>query len=278
VEKRKDKVIILDYGIFMFRSIYSWRNNKQIPPEYTCLNMMTSCLKKIGVEPMDTIIVACDYGRSWRKDVDKQYKADRKEARERQTDINWEDMFKRFNELEKKIQIGTDWHVVKEWSFEADDLMAVACRYYKDKEVILVTFDADVEQLSIYDNVKIFSPLKKYKGKKGGYKHVKEPLKVLAQKIEKETADNLTNPILSKEDYEKREQIVSLLTLPEFVENRIKDIYDNLTEKEYINDNAIPYSTMRNKIATLYNNKKDIVNYEDSINYKPKKRRKKCKK
>ncbi|GAF78975.1 unnamed protein product, partial [marine sediment metagenome] len=206
---RKDKVIILDWGIFMFRSIYSWRNNKQLPPEYTCLNMMTSCLKKIGIEPMDKIIVACDYGRSWRKDVDKEYKANRKEIREKQTDIDWDDMFDKFNKLADKIQFGTDWHVVKEWRFEADDFMAVACRYFKNKEVVLVTFDQDVEQLAVYENVKIFSPLKKYKGKNGGYKYVKDPYKVLASKIEKEVSDNLNNPIVTKEDYEKREQIVS---------------------------------------------------------------------
>ncbi len=272
---RKDKVIVLDFSIFMFRAIYSWRNNKQVTPEYTALSMIASCLKKIGIEPQDQIIVACDYGRSWRKDVDKEYKANRKEAREKQTDIDWKNLFSRFNELIDKIQLGTSWHVVKEWHFEADDFMAVACRYYNDKEVVLVTFDKDVEQLAIYDNVKIFSPLKKYKGKNGGYKYVKDPYKVLASKIQKEVSDNLVNPIVTKEDYEKREEIVSLIKLPDSVEERIVSIYSNLKDKEQIDEQIMPYEIIKDRINALYNNKKDIVDYEKCINYKPRKRKKK---
>ena len=59
------------------------------------------------------------------------------------------------------------------------------------------------------------------------------------------------------------------------MEERIISIYNNLTEKEQINEAIIPYENMRNKIATLFNSKKDIIDYEDCINYVPRKRRKK---
>ena len=172
---------MIDWGIFLHRSIFSWRNRKNIPPEYTCLSMLVGCLSKVGVEPYDKIIVAVDARNSWRKDIEKMYKANRKQYREKYEDIDWKDMYARFNILLEDLDKGTDWNIIKLDRLEADDIIAVGCRYYKNKEVIIISYDKDYEQLCIYPNVKIFSPLTKK------YKIVKHPYKTLAQKIEKET-------------------------------------------------------------------------------------------
>ena len=50
-----NKVIILDWGMFLHRAIFSTLNNPQIPSTYTCLNMIISSLKKIGISPDDRI-------------------------------------------------------------------------------------------------------------------------------------------------------------------------------------------------------------------------------
>lgn len=275
----KSKVIFLDFGIFMHRAIFAWRNNKQMPPEYTCLNMMLSSLRRIGIEPQDEIIIACDKGRSWRRDVEKQYKANRKAFRDSYQDIDWKEMYRKFDELLDKINEGTDWHIVKAQNLEADDWMAVGCRYYKDAEVILVTYDADMEQLCVYDNVKVFSPIIKHKGGKGAYKVIKNPYKVLAKKIKKETADNLTNPILNAEDFEKRKMIVSLLELPEFVEIPIRERFEEIDAniKSEGDLEAIPFRTIREKIGNLYNDRNKIVSYQQCVEKAEKKKRKKRK-
>jgi len=273
----KNKIIFLDYGMFLHRAIFAWRNNKEVPVEYTCLNMMLSCLRKVGVEPYDTIIVAVDYGHSWRKEVEKQYKGDRAEKRKTYEDINWKIMYGKMDALLKRIDVGTDWHIVKSNHLEADDWMAVGSRYYKDDEVILVTFDADMEQLTSYDNVKVFSPMIKMKGRKGGYKIVKDPYAGLAKKINKEQADNLTNPVLNEEDYEKRKMVVSLLELPDFVEDVCRKEFDNFKSKEEINIEAIPFTSMRDKINSLYNDKSQVVTYEDSVKALENKNKKKAK-
>ena len=248
--ENKGKIIMLDYGIFLHRAIFSWRNNKAIPAEYTCLNMILSSLRKIGVDPYDTIIVACDYGHSWRKEVEKEYKANRAEQRSKYEDIDWQLMYNKFNLLLDKLDHSTDWYIVKENHLEADDWMAVGARYFKDQEVILVTYDADMEQLCIYDNVKVFSPLIKIKGKKGGYKIIKNPYGVLAKKIGKEQADNLVNPIKNEQDYEKRQTVVSLLELPEWVENTAKNIFSNLTKEEY-NTDYFPFQSLHQPCSPL---------------------------
>ncbi|KKK51359.1 hypothetical protein LCGC14_3115760, partial [marine sediment metagenome] len=143
------KIIIIDWGIFIHRAIFGWRKNKEMPVEYTCLNMIMACLTRIGVEPMDTIIVAVD-SRSWRKDVEGAYKANRKEAREKHTDINWNEMYSKCDSLLQNLDAGTDWQILKGEGLEADDIMAVGCRYFKDQDVVLVTYDSDLEQMWHY--------------------------------------------------------------------------------------------------------------------------------
>ena len=276
--QEKSKVVFLDFGIFMHRAIFSWYKTRQVPPEYTALSMMIASLRRIGISPYDTIIVACDKGRSWRRDVEEQYKANRKAFRDKY-EIDWKDIYQRFDELLDKINVGTDWHIVKAQSIEADDWMAVGSRYYKDNEVILVTYDADMEQLCVYDNVKVFSPLIKFKGGKGAYKVIKNPYKVLAKKIKKEVADNLTNPILSAEDFEKRKMIVSLLELPDFVEipirKRFEEINNNVKSERDLE--VIPFRTIREKIGNLYNDRDKIITYQQCVEKAEKKKRKKTK-
>lgn len=270
-----NKAIILDFGIFSHRAIFAGLYNP-MPNTYTCLNMMLSSLGKIGVSPDDTIIVACDGRKSWRKEIDSEYKKDRKQKRA-ESPIDWEKAYADMESLLDIIDKATDWHVIKVDHIEADDIMAIASRYYKDKEVILVTYDADLEQCWIYPNVKIFSILKKMKGGKGAYKEKPKNFNVykfLAKKIEKEVSDNLTSPILNQQDYDDRMMCVNLLQLPEWVEVEIKKKLSNLQPKE-IRPELIPFRNLRPKLAGLYNSNK-ILTYEECIKcYEKRKKRKK---
>jgi len=272
-----NKLIILDWSIFVFRSIFAWRKTKQIPATYTCLNMLLSALRKIGVDPFDEIILACDGKGNWRSDYETQYKANRKAFRESFEDINWKEMFDEFDTLLNVLNAGTNWQVIKIDKIEADDIASASCRYYPDKEIVLVSYDSDWEMLWNYDNVKIFSILKKYKGVNGNYKVKPENFnayKLLSKKIEKETTDNLVSPILNAKDYENRKVIVNLLELPEFIESQIIEAFKNLTEKEGDLD-LVPFRTLREKLGGLYNDTRKIIKYEDAVKYEEKKEKRK---
>ncbi len=270
-----NKIIILDWSIFMFRAIFAWRKNKQIPPEYTALNMIISCLRRIGIEPTDEIIVACDGRGNWRKEIEGEYKANRKAFRDSFTDVDWNDMFNKFDILLENVNRGTDWQIIQIAKIEADDIASVACRYFKDKELILISYDSDWQMLWHYPNVKIFSPILKPKGYKVPPKNF-NVYQFLAKKIKKEVTDNLVNPILNKQDYEKREQVVSLLKLPEFVENAVIAKFQALEEKDSDLE-CVPYQKMRDKIGNLYNDKSEVIDYEKWKNKKPRKKRRRKK-
>lgn len=278
-----NKVVVLDWGIFIHRSIFAWRNNKGIPPTYTCTTMILSALKKIGLHPDDRVIVAVDskYG-SWRKDYEKAYKANRKKLRKSYEDVPWKKFYRDFDRLLQRYDESTSWNIVNlyENKVEADDVMAVCSRYFNDREVILVTYDADLEQCWQYSNVKIFSILKKYKSKKGAYKLKPDNFNaynVISKKIQKEASDNLVTPILSEEDFNIRETCINLLELPDFIEIPIRERLDNLKNKEYKLD-KFPFQKLTSRIGDIYNSTKDVVTYQDCIDYQEKKKKRKKKK
>lgn len=250
-----NKIVILDFGCIMFSAIFSHKYTPQIPINYTITNMILANFLKVGIDKEDIIMIACDEGHSWRKQFDKSYKADRKEKREKHTDIDWTYMFEQVNKLLIQLDISTNWHILKYPSLEADDWQAVATKYYKDNQVVLISFDADMEQLLSRPNVRIFSP----KSKK--YKFCTNPFASIAKKINKEAVDGLTNPVLSEEDYNTRNMLINLLDLPEFVETPIIETFKNLQPKEPDID-EFPFQSLKNKYLNLYQDKSKIITIE----------------
>lgn len=267
------RVIVLDFGVFMHTAIFASKANPEIPSTYTCMNMILSCLKRIGIEPDDIVIVAVDFLRSWRKEFEDSYKADRAQKRE-DSGIDFKEHYDRFNELLEQLSEATSWHLVKIAHLEADDIMAVACRFFKDQEVILVTFDSDLEQCWEYPNVKIFSPkMKAYKVRPKNF----NVYKVIAKKIEIERADNLTAKVISPADYEKREVCVKLISLPEWVETAVLERLQDLDEKSECLE-KIPFKSIRARWGELYNDKSKVMTYEECVLKEEKKKSKKAKK
>jgi len=84
------KIVFVDFNIFMFKSIFIYEKHPTTPPTYLSLTMLLGDLTKVGIEERDTIILALDSKKgSWRKEVDPNYKANRKENREKITNSNF---------------------------------------------------------------------------------------------------------------------------------------------------------------------------------------------
>ena len=254
------KIIFVDYSIYIHRSIFAWRvsQNKSIPATYTAMSMIFGSLARVGLGPDDLVIFACDSPKgSWRRDVDAAYKANRKGKREKFEDINWKQQFFEFAKMADNIAQSTPFYFTMYDKMEADDIIAYGVRHFDDKECIIISTDSDFEQLLAFPNVKLFSPVSKK------YKHVKNPYKIIAKKIEKETADNLITPILTAEDYEKRKTIVNLLQLPPFVEQAVTESLSSIQPKEY-NIECLMFGNLKERFHKLYNSDK-IVRYDAKI-------------
>ena len=242
-----NKIIVIDEGYLKHRAIFAFRKNSQCPVTYMFMRMIISCLKKIGVTLEDRIIMACDYGKSWRKLEDTQYKAQRKDYRESKEDATWwKEVYGEFNNFYDKLGVSINWNFVKIWGLEADDWASMISRFYIDKECILISADKDWEMLITFPNVKIFSPISKK------YKLIKNPEKVLLEKIQGDVSDNLLGKPKTEAEFEIRKRIVNLLKLPQHIEQPMKEVLNSLPIKNlYVN--KLPYHSIRTQFEKLYN-------------------------
>jgi len=296
----KKKCILIDAGYLIHRAIYS-RNallkRKQelleqgkinqakklfiMPSSYTFMTMLISVLKKVGVNPIDKVLICCDGRFSWRKQYEETYKENRKTIRAKATFVDWKKEFNLMDGVLEKINSNTPFFVLKTDNFEADDWIAEATKFYKDLETIIVSSDSDFLQLLVRDNVRIFS--NHPKAKRIPYrildldreKEKKKAYKSLMKKVRKEVSDNLTSEILTEQDYDNRLKVVSLLQLPDFVSNKIKEVLNRIEGiNKSFNLSVFPFSIQK-RLKSIY--KKDkLVTYERCrVKLEKKKRRKK---
>ena len=239
------KLVVLDWGNITHRAIFAFRNNSQVPFTYTMLRMVIGYLKRIGITLEDKIIVAEDYG-SWRKDIDKNYKAQRKAFREDKESADWwAEVYKESNEFTDKLEQCLPWNFVKIYKMEADDIASCAIRFIKADEKIMISSDEDWQMLCTIPNVKVFSPYTKK------YKIIKNPEKILLKKIKGDISDNLLEAPTNEAEFEKRKMIVDLIHLPLHIEQLIRPVLETLPIKNlYLN--KIPFRTCKDEIRKLY--------------------------
>jgi hypothetical protein len=240
-------------------------------PHYSYFKSLLSIFKKIGVDKDTKIIMALE-GHSWRKDYAGYYKANRPDYTE------WKPFFDKINNVNDKLNKATKFHFIRDWNAECDDIIAVACKYFKDDEVIIVSSDGDLKQLCNYPNTKFFTVHIKCRGSNGCYIPVSNPLKVLADKVRKgDKSDNIIpQKDETEEDAELREFLVNLLELPEFVEQPIIEKLDKLKPKQE-NLNLLPFKNSKEKFLQIY--KKDkILDYDYCVQLQDKRKVKKAKK
>lgn len=288
------RVILIDWSVVLHVSCFSLKFNPAIPATYTAISIILGYLSRVGVDPDDVIMFLLDGRHSWRKEVEKAYKSDRKEKRadvqinDQNLDItnipglvkdefnviriDWDYWFERFNNLKEQLDQKTNWIFVGPIEhIEADDLAAVACRYYKDvPEIVLVTIDSDWEQMwAIHPGVKIFSTKsKEWKLKPENYNVNKE----IAKKINKEKSDNLITAVTNLDELDNRQMCVDLTRLPEWVEKICVDAFANpLLYEKNIYPEELPFNrrskegehiTLQDRFDKIYNDKSKVIIYE----------------
>jgi 5'-3' exonuclease len=244
-QKSNPKILLIDFGFYLHKAIFSGETNK-VSPVKICLSMIIGDLKKIGCHPDDTFIIAVDSPKgSWRRDIDSNYKKNRKKIRD-DSGINWTKWFSQFDSLKLILTQATPFNFIEIEQLEADDIIAATCQFYKSKECIILSSDSDFEQLASFKNVKIFSPLTKV------YKIVKNPYAALTKKLNKEPTDNLKDPILNERDFEKRNRIVNLINLPADIKNMVmSQLY--LIKPKTFNIDLLPYPDIKARFMDIFN-------------------------
>lgn len=98
--------------------------------------------KKYGIP-----ILARDFGRSWRREIFPNYKANRDKTRS-ESSFDWKTIFKSFNVIHDEIRDYMPYPVVEATGAEADDVIGVLVRNkFQGEEVMIVSADKDMGQL-----------------------------------------------------------------------------------------------------------------------------------
>lgn len=108
----------------------------------------------------DHVVFAAE-GRSWRKDIDENYKRNRTDARAKQTDDEKEEMsmfFDMVNDFAQYVETQTNATLLRDEMCEADDMIAGWITYHPNDFHIIVSTDKDYFQL-LAPNVQIYDPV-----------------------------------------------------------------------------------------------------------------------
>jgi 5'-3' exonuclease len=108
------------------------------------------------------MIIACDAGNNWRRQVFPYYKANRRKNREK-SEINWTTVFETLNKVRDELKDYFPYRVVRVDGAEADDIIGSLAQEYgnTNEPILILSGDKDFVQLQCFMNVKQFDPVQK---------------------------------------------------------------------------------------------------------------------
>ena len=119
------------------------------------LNSLRGHNKKFRKE-YGQMVIACDSGNVWRRKAFPNYKAGRKESREK-SEHDWTMIFDILAKVKDEIKTFLPYKVIEVESAEADDIIAVLCKRTNEK-VLILSGDKDFIQLH-NDRIKQYNPV-----------------------------------------------------------------------------------------------------------------------
>lgn len=228
-------MILVDYSQTALSAILSFQRELKGKGEgyaanlirHVILSSLQNIKKKHGREYGQLVI--CADGRDyWRRDIFPHYKAGRKKTRDA-SGLPWTLIFDTMSSIRDDLQENFPYKVLHYDRAEADDIIAVLCKWTQDNDliqegleessqkVLIISSDHDFKQLHRFPNVRQWSPkIKKLLVTESDYMTVGH-----IQHIVKASDDGIPN-ILSADDVfviGERQKVVSAKRLAEFVEH-----------------------------------------------------------
>ena len=160
------KTLLIDFSLLAHANLFTVKSQLAIGG-YQLLKhvLIKAVLKNVNEFSPDRVYVCFDGGSSWRKNISDTYKAQRKEARDKQDvsaggEVDWNEFYRIIDELYTDFKTNFPFYAIKINSIEADDIIAYLVRTApQDDEKIILTRDGDYIQLLQYPNTKIYNPV-----------------------------------------------------------------------------------------------------------------------
>ena len=156
-------MIIVDINQIMISNLMVTihRDNLELSEDlvrHMVLNSLRGHNKKFRKQYGD-MVIACDSGNVWRRQAFPNYKAGRKESREK-SEHDWTMIFDILAKVKDEIKTFLPYKVIEVESAEADDIIAVLCkrRFVTNEKILILSGDKDFIQLH-NDKIKQYNPV-----------------------------------------------------------------------------------------------------------------------
>jgi len=103
------------------------------------------------------MVIACDSGNVWRREVFPNYKASRKTTREK-SGHDWTTIFEIMSKIKNELKEHMPYKVIELDTAEADDIIAVLVKKYINQKILILSGDKDFIQLH-NNRVKQYNPV-----------------------------------------------------------------------------------------------------------------------
>lgn len=234
-------MIIIDYSGIAISNIFT---QKEDLSENLVRHMILNSLRMYNVkfrQKYGRVVLACDGGNTWRRNIFPQYKANRKKSRE-EGGLDWTEFFRILGMVRDEIKVNLPFTVIHEQGMEADDIIATLVHrtqeFGQNEPVMIVSSDKDFIQLQKYSNVKQFSPMTKE------FVTEKNPVRFLQEHIIRgDSSDGVPN-ILSGDNVfvdGQRQTPVSKKKVEEWISNwdNISSVMDETTLRNFQRNRAL---------------------------------------
>ena len=156
-------MIIVDYGGLSAANVAINKENDENMIRHMIINSLRM-YRNAYKEEFGELVIACDGKDNWRKKYYRQYKANRKKARDK-SGIDWDEAFRIISKVRDEIRDNFPYKVIHVDQCEADDIIGTLCKNTQEfgeyENVMIVSADKDFLQLQRYNNVRQYSPLLK---------------------------------------------------------------------------------------------------------------------
>lgn len=108
------------------------------------------------------MIIACDAGNNWRRQIFPYYKANRRKNREK-SELNWTQIFDTLGKVREELKEYFPYRVIQVDGAEADDIIGTLVDKFGNtsEKILIMSGDKDFVQLQRYMNVKQYDPVQK---------------------------------------------------------------------------------------------------------------------
>lgn len=246
-------MILVDGSHCLYRTLLMNKDQVNSEPSFIAhlfINQILSFSSKLGGSKLNRVVVCFDSS-SWRKKyyVDNRPKDYGNETykgnRVKDESIDWDSIFSYVNQVADTLDKYSDFETIRVDEAEADDIIAVLTKEYRDKEPIwIASSDKDFVQLQDTPNVNIYDPLKqKFKPTVDKDFFLKthiimgdssDNIKAIRPGVGEKTAVKLlkeldillqTNPSM-KEKYIFNQNLIDFEFIPCYISERIKEQFN----------------------------------------------------